>query len=241
MALKVEVKNLRVNYGFVQAIRGINFSVAPGEAVGLIGSNGAGKSTFLKALMGLLSPQSGEIFFNSQSLLGTPAHQRLLKGMALVPEGRKVFGSMSVIDNLLVGAHTQFRFASGMRGQVEASVAELFKIFPILAEKKNVLGSFLSGGEQQMLAIARALISRPTLLLLDEPSMGLAPKIVETVQESLTQYRRNFGISIVVVEQVANRALKIVDRAYVLEQGQVVSEGKAEDLLKSRDFEKAYI
>ena len=218
------VRNLSVRYGAIQAVRGIDLDIAQGEIVALIGANGAGKTTVARAIAGLL-PYRGEIAFENETLRPNNAERNLGRGIALVPEGRGILGSMSVEENLLMGLYTRTDKAQGM-----SDLAAMLKRFPILAERRHVLASLLSGGEQQMMAIARALLSRPRLLLLDEPSLGLAPKMTTTVFEMIQDLRRE-GLTVLLVEQKARQTLKIADRAYLMETGRVVTSGPAHALI----------
>ncbi len=229
------VENLRVAYGGIQAIQGISLEVGQGELVALIGSNGAGKTTTLKALAGLLHPASGRIRYNGQSLQHIPAHLRVKEGLALVPEGRGVFARLTVEENLQMGAYTHHDVM-----QIAADLARMYALFPRLAERRTQLAGTLSGGEQQMVAMARALMCRPKLLMLDEPSMGLAPmmvaKIFETIHEISAQ-----GVAILLVEQNAKLALETAQRGYVLESGRVRLSDNATRLLGNDAVKRAYL
>jgi len=231
----LEVKNLKVSYGGIQALKGIDLDIAPGELVALIGSNGAGKTTTLKALAGLLHPTADRMHYVGKSLLACAAHQRVRDGLALVPEGRGVFARLTVEENLQMGAYTRRDTA-----QIGADLEHKYSLFPRLAERRTQLAGTLSGGEQQMVAMARALMSRPKLLMLDEPSMGLAPmmvaKIFETIREISVQ-----GVSILLVEQNAKLALEIAQRGYVLESGLVTLFGASSELLGSDAVQRAYL
>jgi branched-chain amino acid transport system ATP-binding protein len=218
------VRNLSVRYGAIQAVRGIDLDVAKGEIVALIGANGAGKTTVARAIAGLL-PYQGEIAFENETLNPNSAERNLKRGIALVPEGRGILGSMSVEENLLMGLYIRTDKVQG-----QSDLAAMLERFPILAERRHVLASLLSGGEQQMLAIARALLSKPRLLLLDEPSLGLAPKMNEAVFQMIQELRRE-GLTVLLVEQKARQTLKIADRAYLMETGRVVTSGPAETLI----------
>ena len=218
------VRNLSVRYGAIQAVRGIDLDIAEGEIVALIGANGAGKTTVARAIAGLL-PYRGEIAFQNETLRPNNAERNLKRGIALVPEGRGILGSMSVEENLLMGLYTRSDKAQGM-----ADLTAMLTRFPILAERRHVLASLLSGGEQQMLAIARALLSKPRLLLLDEPSLGLAPKMTSTLFEMVQNLRRE-GLTVLLVEQKARQTLKIADRAYLMETGRVMTSGPAQALV----------
>jgi len=218
------VRLLSVRYGAIQAVRGIDLDVAKGEIVALIGANGAGKTTVARAVTGLL-PYQGTIAFESETLRPNSAERNLRRGIALVPEGRGILGSMSVEENLLMGLYIRTDKAQGA-----SDLAAMFERFPILRERRHVLASLLSGGEQQMLAIARALLSKPRLLLLDEPSLGLAPKMTEAVFQMIQDLRRE-GLTVLLVEQKARQTLKIADRAYLMETGRVVTSGPAQALI----------
>jgi branched-chain amino acid transport system ATP-binding protein len=220
----LSVRDLIVRYGAIQAVRGINLDIARGEIVALIGANGAGKTTVARAIAGLL-PYSGEIAFENEILKPDNAERNLRRGIALVPEGRGILGTMSVHDNLLMGLYTRADKAQAMK-----DLAVLSERFPILAERRHLLASLMSGGEQQMLAIARALLSKPKLLLLDEPSLGLAPKMTATVFAMIEDLRRE-GLTVLLVEQKARQTLKIADRAYLMETGRVITSGPAKELM----------
>jgi len=231
----LEVKNLRVGYGGIQAVKGISLTVASGELVALIGSNGAGKTTTLKALAGLLHPASGELLYDGKSLHDIPAHRRVRNGLALVPEGRGIFARLSVEENLQMGAYTR-----DDKAEIAHDMRRIYELFPRLAERRAQLAGTLSGGEQQMVAMGRAMMSRPKLLMLDEPSMGLAPmmvaKIFETIRDIAAQ-----GVSILLVEQNAKLALEVAQRGYVLESGLVSLTGASMELLGSDAVQRAYL
>jgi branched-chain amino acid transport system ATP-binding protein len=230
----LEVHDLHAGYGRVEVLRGVSFQVGRGEIVVLIGPNGAGKSTTLKAVAGLLPPRRGLIRFEGREVGGTPANRLVRAGLALIPEGRLVFPDQTVRDNLRLGAYSR-------RGDgIEADIEGHFARFPILRERQGQLAGTLSGGEQQMLAIARGLMARPRLLLLDEPSLGLAPRLVREVFAVLPQLRDQ-GVTLLLVEQVAALALEIADRAYVLERGRIVLEGAGRDLLRDPAVARAYL
>jgi branched-chain amino acid transport system ATP-binding protein len=230
----LEVSDLHAGYGRVEVLRGVSFHVARGEIVVLIGPNGAGKTTTLKAVAGLLPARQGDIRFEGRQVAGTPAHRLVRDGIALIPEGRMVFPDQTVRDNLLLGAF-------GRRGDgIEADIERHFGRFPILREREGQLAGTLSGGEQQMLAIARGLMARPRLLLLDEPSLGLAPRLVREVFGVLPRLREE-GLTLLLVEQMALLALGIADRAYVLERGRIVLEGTGQDLLRDPAVARAYL
>ena len=230
----LEVRDLHAGYGRVEVLRGVSFTVGQGEIVVLIGPNGAGKTTTLKAVAGLLAARQGSIRFQGREVAGTPANRLVRAGIALIPEGRMVFPDQTVRDNLLLGAY-------GRRGDgIEADMERHFARFPILRERQRQLAGTLSGGEQQMLAIARGLMARPRLLLLDEPSLGLAPRLVREVFAVLPRLRDE-GVTLLLVEQMAALALEIADRAYVLERGQIVLEGAGGDLLRDPAVARAYL
>lgn len=228
------VQGLKVAYGGIQAVRGIDLEVDQGELVCLIGPNGAGKSSTLKGLMGLVS-HSGTVHFDGISLSRKPTHAIAAQGMALVPEGRGIFGRLSVAENLDMGAYTR-RDKAGIR----ADLAKGYELFPRLAERRNQLAGTLSGGEQQMLAIARALMGRPRLLLLDEPSMGLAPLMVRKIYETVTAIAQE-GVTILLVEQNAHLALQVSQRAYVMESGTISLSGASPDLARDSQVRAAYL
>ena len=231
----LEVKDLQVYYGVIQALKGISFHVNQGEVIALIGANGAGKTTTLQTLTGILSPKSGSIVFEGKDLTRTPAHKIVEMGMAHVPEGRRVFADMSVYENLLLGAYTRKD-----KAEIAESLASVYKRFPRLEERKGQRAGTLSGGEQQMLAMGRALMSRPRIILMDEPSMGLSPIFVNEIFDIIREVSES-GTTVLLVEQNAKRALSIADRAYVLETGSITMDGKAEDLLNDEAVQKAYL
>jgi branched-chain amino acid transport system ATP-binding protein len=220
----LKVTDLVVRYGAIQAVRGIGLDIAQGEIVALIGANGAGKTTVARAIAGLL-PYRGEIAFEGEVLKPNNAERNLRRGIALVPEGRGILGTMTVQDNLLMGLYTRSDKAQAMK-----DLAALLERFSILAERRHLLASLMSGGEQQMLAIARALLSKPKLLLLDEPSLGLAPKMTDAVFAMIQDLRRE-GLTVLLVEQKARQTLKIADRAYLMETGRVITSGPATELI----------
>lgn len=231
----LELKGLYVNYGGIQALKDINLVVKSGEVVTLIGANGAGKSTTLRAISRLIQPRSGEIIYNGRNITRRQPHEVVKLGIAHSPEGRRVLARQTVLDNLVLGAYIRSNQA-----EVQGDIHRQFEIFPRLAERRNQLAGTLSGGEQQMLAIARALMSRPKLLLLDEPSLGLAPAIVREIF-SIIQNLRATGVTILLVEQNANLALQIADQGYVLEAGCITLTGKASDLINDDRVKKAYL
>lgn len=233
--MMLEVKNLHVYYGAIHALKGINFHVDEGEIVALIGANGAGKSTTLSTISGLLQPREGRVIFRGEDITMIPAEQTVHKGVVQVPEGRKIFATLTVMENLEMGAYTQ-------RDQklFKQDLENVFTLFPRLRERQNQLGGTFSGGEQQMLAIARALMSHPSMLLLDEPSMGLSPILVEQIFEIIQNINKQ-GTSVLLVEQNAQMALSIADRAYVLETGQITLEGSAQEVLHNPSVIEAYL
>jgi branched-chain amino acid transport system ATP-binding protein len=234
----LEVHGVKVHYGPVPALRDVSLTVGDGELVTLIGANGAGKSTLLRAIVGLLPPSQGRITFGGRDITGHPPDRILRTGIALVPERRRVFTELSVRDNLLLGAYTLPRAQFGAR--VQEGLEEVFRLFPVLRERSRQPAGTLSGGEQQMLAIGRALMSRPRLLLCDEPSVGLAPLVVWEIMRLLAELRRA-GTTVLLVEQNARMALRIADRAYVLETGAVTLAGPAAQLLENDDLRVAYL
>ena len=234
MAL-LEVNDLEVYYGMIQAIKGISFHVDKGEVIALIGANGAGKTTTLHTVTGLLSPKSGQVLFEERDITKVPAHKIVSMGMAHVPEGRRVFAELSVYENLKMGAYTRKN-----KSEIEESLENVYKRFPRLEERKNQMAGTLSGGEQQMLAMGRALMSRPKIILMDEPSMGLSPIMVNEIFDIIRSVSES-GTTVLLVEQNAKKALSIADRAYVLETGKIVLEGKAKDLLEDDSIKKAYL
>ena len=230
----LQVNDLSVSYGSINAVKGISFQVNPGEVVTLIGANGAGKSTILNTISGLLHPKSGSILFQGKDLHGIPADKILCLGLAQVPEGRHVFLQMTVEENLEMGAYTQ------PKSTIAPGIADVYQRFPRLKERRRQIAGTLSGGEQQMLAMGRALMSKPTLLMLDEPSMGLAPILVEQIF-SIIRELHAAGTTILLVEQNAQAALSVADRAYVLETGSIALSGTGAELMASDAVRKAYL
>ncbi|HEU0189551.1 MAG TPA: ABC transporter ATP-binding protein [Gallionella sp.] len=231
----LSVKDLKVAYGGIHAVKGITLHIAHGELVALIGSNGAGKTTTLKTLAGLHHPASGQIHYDGINLKEIAAHQRAAMGIALVPEGRGVFARMTVTENLQMGAYSR-----NDKAEIASDLARLYELFPRLAERKEQLAGTLSGGEQQMVAMARALMSRPRLLMLDEPSMGLAPLMVQKIFETIRDIAAQ-GMSILLVEQNAKLALQAAQRGYVMESGTITLSGAANELLGSDAVQRAYL
>ena len=228
------VENIHVYYGAIHAIRGVSFHVNEGEVVTLIGANGAGKSTILKTVSGLLRPKSGTIVFDGTDITQIQPHKLIPMGLAHVPEGRRIFQQMTVEENLEMGAFTQ------PKGGIAADLEQVFTLFPRLKERRRQIAGTLSGGEQQMLAMGRALMSHPKLLMLDEPSMGLAPILVEQIFDIIRSLHRT-GTTILLVEQNAQMALSVADRAYVLETGEITLTGTGDELIHSDDIRKAYL
>lgn len=231
----LQVKDLNVFYGAIHAVKDISIEVGDGEIVTLIGSNGAGKSTTLHTISGLLKPKSGEIIYDGEDVRGVPAHKLVGQGLVQVPEGRHVFANMTVMENLDLGAYLR-KDKEGIAKDLE----DVFLKFPRLLERKNQVAGTLSGGEQQMLAMGRALMSKPKLLLLDEPSMGLAPLLVKEIFNIIKEINAA-GTTVLLVEQNANMALSIADKAYVLETGRIVLSGTAKELAASEEVRKAYL
>ena len=234
----LEVRGLKVAYGGINAVKGIDLDVHAGERVALIGANGAGKTTTLKALAGLLTPAAGAVRYAGEDITGLPAHALVQRGMALVPEGRGVFARLTVEENLAMGAY--LREMRDSKAAISADRDRAYTTFPRLAERRHQLAGTLSGGEQQMLAIARALMGKPRLLLLDEPSMGLAPIVVQTIFETIRAVARE-GVTILLIEQNARLALQSSDRGYVMESGAITLSGEAATLLNNPDVRRAYL
>ncbi|MBC7880845.1 MAG: ABC transporter ATP-binding protein [Anaerolineae bacterium] len=233
MPVRLEIKNLSAGYGPIQVLQGLHLRVEPGELISVIGPNGAGKSTLLRTISGLIRPTTGSITFDGKQLEKMPADQIVRQGLIHVPEGRRIFSKLSVLENLEMGAYTR-------RDAIAKDLDDVFGLFPRLAERRIQKAGTLSGGEQQMLAIGRALLSKPKLLVLDEPSMGLAPLIVRSIFE-IIQKIRSQGVMVLLVEQNALQALGLADRGYVLENGRIVLEGPAKDLLASEAVRRSYL
>ncbi len=231
----LEIRDLEVYYGMIQAIKGISFDVNEGEVIALIGANGAGKTTTLHTITGLLSPKAGSILFEGKDITKVPGYKIVSMGMAHVPEGRRVFAQLSVLQNLRMGAYTRKD-----KNEIEEMLKLVYKRFPRLEERQNQMAGTLSGGEQQMLAMGRALMSHPKIILMDEPSMGLSPIFVNEIFDIIKKVSAG-GTTVLLVEQNAKKALSIADRAYVLETGNIVLEGKASDLLNDDSIKKAYL
>ncbi len=234
MAL-LEIRDIEVFYGVIQAIKGISFDVNEGEVIALIGANGAGKTTILHTITGLLQPKNGSIVFDGKDITKVPAHKIVAMGMAHVPEGRRVFSQLSVYENLKMGAYTRKD-----KAEIEESLEMVYGKFPRLEERKNQLAGTLSGGEQQMLAMGRALMSHPKIVLMDEPSMGLSPIFVEEIFKIIEEVSAS-GTTVLLVEQNAKKALGIANRAYVLETGNIVLDGDATELMNNETVKKAYL
>lgn len=231
----LQVTDLKVNYGVIQAIKGVSFEVNEGEVIALIGANGAGKTTILHTVTGLIAPKSGKIEFEGKDITKMPAHKIVTLGMAHVPEGRRVFADLSVYENLLMGAFTRKD-----KDEIAETLEMVYKRFPRLRERKNQVAGTLSGGEQQMLAMGRALMSHPKILLMDEPSMGLSPLFVNEIFDIIKEVSAS-GTTVLLVEQNAKKALSIADRAYVLETGKIVLDAAADVLMNDPSIKKAYL
>lgn len=231
----LEIRDLYVNYGMIAALKGISFDVNEGEVIALIGANGAGKTTTLHTLTGLISARSGSIKFNGTELTKVPAHKIVEMGIAHVPEGRRIFQNLTVLDNLKLGAFTRKD-----KDGIAKDIQKVYELFPRIAERKTQIAGTLSGGEQQMLAMGRALMSKPKIVVMDEPSMGLSPIFVTKIFEIIKSIRDQ-GTTVLLVEQNAKKALAISDRAYVLETGKIVLSGKASDLINDDSVKKAYL
>lgn len=234
MAL-LEVKNLEVSYGVIRALKSISFHVDEGEIVSLIGANGAGKTTTMQSIMGLIPIKSGTVIYDGKDITKTPGYKLVSLGMSQVPEGRRVFQELTVYENLVLGAYTKKD-----KAKIKEDIEEVCTMFPRLGERRKQVAGTLSGGEQQMLAMGRAMMSHPKLLMLDEPSMGLSPLLVDQVFDIIKDYHKK-GVTVLLVEQNAKKALSIADRAYVLETGSITLEGKASELLDNDDIKKAYL
>ena len=231
----LEIKDLCVNYGVIKALKGISFEVNEGEVIALIGANGAGKTTTLHTITGLLSAKSGSIVLDGKDITRTPAHKIVKMGIAHVPEGRRIFQNLTVLDNIRLGAFTRKD-----KDAIAEDVQKVYKLFPRLEERKTQIAGTLSGGEQQMLAMGRALMSKPRIVVMDEPSMGLSPILVSEIFDIIESIRKQ-GTTVLLVEQNAKKALAISDRAYVLETGKIVLSGKASDLINDESVKKAYL
>lgn len=231
----LEIKDLEVSYGVIKAIKGVSFEVNQGEVIALIGANGAGKTTILHTVTGLIPALNGSIYFDGKDITKVPAHKIVSMGMAHVPEGRRVFSQLSVLENLKLGAYTR-----SDKTEISESLKSVYNRFPRLEERKGQIAGTLSGGEQQMLAMGRALMSKPRIILMDEPSMGLSPLLVSEIFD-IIKVISDSGTTVLLVEQNAKKALAIADRAYVLETGKITLSGKASDLINDESVKKAYL
>ena len=231
----LKVENLVVNYGMIQALKGISFDVNEGEVIALIGANGAGKTTTLQTISGMLSPTSGKVLLEGTDITKIPGHKIVSMGLAHVPEGRRVFGGLTVLENLKMGAYTR-----SSKTEIAESFERIYASFPRLKERQNQLAGTLSGGEQQMLAMGRALMSKPRIVLMDEPSMGLSPIYVDEIFNIIEEISKA-GTTVLLVEQNAKKALAIADRAYVMETGRITLSGSGKELAASEEVQKAYL
>ena len=236
----LKIKNINSYYGKVHALKNVSLHLNRGEIVTLIGANGAGKTTLLNTLSAIIPAAGGEILLEGKAVTGLSPDRIVSLGLSQVPEGRQVFNPLTVEENLELGAYLRYR-AGGQRGEISADLERMFQMFPRLKERRRQAAGTLSGGEQQMLAIGRALMARPKLLLLDEPSMGLAPLVVQDIFKVIERLRSEEGTTVLLVEQNARAALKVADRGYVLETGKVILEGIASDLLENKDVQRAYL
>ena len=232
----LKVRNLRSGYGEVTILWDVSIDVEKGSITAVLGSNGMGKSTLLKCIAGIQKVKSGKIFFNNSDITDLPPHRRVGMGISLIPEGRRIFPDMTVYENLLIGAYIK-----EYRKYIKDSLEFIYDLFPILRERRNQLAGTLSGGEQQMLSIARGLMSRPKLLMLDEPSLGLAPRIVFQIMDLIKKLNREYGITILLVEQHVEQALKICDKAYIIERGNITLSGSGEELLRNPKVRESYL
>ena len=231
----LEVKDLHVSYGGIRALRGVNLEVPDGKIVTLIGANGAGKSTMLRTISGLVKAESGSVLYNGKELIGMPINKILEEGIALVPEGRRVFTNLTVLENLKIGAYLR-----NDKAGIQKDIEWVYELFPRLQERSWQMAGTLSGGEQQMLAVGRALMSRPKLMMMDEPSLGLAPLVVKGIFDIIREINRQ-GVTVLLIEQNANMALKTADLAYVLETGEITLQGSGAELLTNEAIKKAYL
>lgn len=229
----LKINDLHVSYGGIKAIRGIDIMVEDGSIVSLIGANGAGKSTTLRTISGLVKPDKGSIVYNDKELIGMPVNRIIEEGVVMVPEGRKVFADLTVLENIKIGAYLR-------KDDIESDMQKMYDLFPILKQRNWQLAGTLSGGEQQMLAVARALMSRPKLIMMDEPSLGLAPLVVRNIFDIIKEINKE-GVTVLLIEQNANMALKIADKAYVLETGSIKMSGSGSQLLANDDIRAAYL
>ena len=229
----LEIRDLQVHYGGIEAVKGISLDVPEGEIVTLIGANGAGKSTILRSVSGIVKPQSGEILFDGKSIYGLSPDEIVSRGITLVPEGRRVFPNLTVLENLKIGAYLR-------KDKLDADIEHIYSLFPRLKERSWQLAGTLSGGEQQMLAVGRAMMSRPRLIMMDEPSLGLAPMVVRDIFRIIEAINRS-GITVLLIEQNANMALKVADRGYVIETGTITMSGTGRELLENESVKEAYL
>ena len=234
----LRVESISAFYGAIQALRNVSLHVNPGEMVALLGANGAGKTTLMKVVSGLHPPAKGKLFFSGRNIAGLPAERILRLGVGQVPEGRQIFAPLSVLDNLVLGAYVRFK-GEGKK-EIYKDLDSIFEMFPVLRERQKQRAGTLSGGEQQMVAIGRSMMARPKLLLLDEPSLGLAPKVVNGIFQTIRLLRAR-GTTLLLVEQNAKAALRVADRGYVLETGRIILEGETEDLLNNKEVQRAYL
>jgi branched-chain amino acid transport system ATP-binding protein len=234
----LRVESVSAFYGGIQALRNVSLHVNPGDIVALLGANGAGKTTLMKVVSGLHPPAKGKLFFNGRNIAGLPAERILRLGVGQVPEGRQIFAPLSVLDNLILGAYVRFK-GEGKR-EIYKDLDSIFEMFPVLRERQKQRAGTLSGGEQQMVAIGRSMMARPQLLLLDEPSLGLAPMVVNGIFQTI-RLLRGRGTTLLLVEQNAKAALRVADRGYVLETGRIILEGETEDLLNNKEVQRAYL
>jgi branched-chain amino acid transport system ATP-binding protein len=234
----LRVESVSAFYGGIQALRNVSLHVNPGEIVALLGANGAGKTTLMKVVSGLHPPAKGKLFFGGRNIAGLPAERILRLGVGQVPEGRQIFAPLSVLDNLILGAYVRFK-GEGKR-EIYKDLDSIFEMFPVLRERQKQRAGTLSGGEQQMVAIGRSMMARPQLLLLDEPSLGLAPMVVNGIFQTI-RLLRGRGTTLLLVEQNAKAALRVADRGYVLETGRIILEGETEDLLNNKEVQRAYL
>jgi branched-chain amino acid transport system ATP-binding protein len=235
----MQVANLSVSYGPIQALRNVSLSINKGEIVALLGANGAGKTTLLKAISGLLKPTNGEIIYKGENITGMEAEKIVEKHLIHVPEHRQIFSTLTVLDNLYLGAYHHRK--KSKKKDIEEKIKRVFELFPILKERKDQLGGTMSGGQQQMLAIARGVMADPDLLLLDEPSLGLAPLIARDVLELVRDLRNKFGTTVLLIEQNVVASLKVADRGYVISHGEIVKSGSSEELLNDPEVKEAYL